>query len=99
MEKIIKELTCKTFLVDVAQYPLNFLIFPNRLTATAYVVCLANLNQIINEKLGKLGFVLFAGCVQKRFEKLEKYENERNVHKTKLLKNSLLLIANLLICF
>ena len=40
MEKKIKELTCKTLLVDVSEYPLNFLIFPNRLTANAYVGCI-----------------------------------------------------------
>jgi len=40
MSKQIKELTCKTLLVDVSQYPLNFLIFPHRLTANAYVGCL-----------------------------------------------------------
>jgi hypothetical protein len=33
MEKKIKELSCKTLLVDVSEYPLNFLIFPHRLTA------------------------------------------------------------------
>ena len=40
MEKKIKELTCKTLLVDVSEYPLNFLIFPHRLTANAYVGCI-----------------------------------------------------------
>ncbi len=40
MEKEIKELTCKTILVSVDQYPLIFLIFPPRLTANAYVGCL-----------------------------------------------------------
>ncbi|MGD0071583.1 MAG: radical SAM protein [Candidatus Bathyarchaeia archaeon] len=40
MSKQIKELTCKTLLVDVSKYPLNFLIFPHRLTANAYVGCL-----------------------------------------------------------
>jgi len=39
MEKEIKELTCKTILVSVDQYPLNFLIFPHRLTANAYLGC------------------------------------------------------------
>jgi DNA repair photolyase len=40
MEKKINELTCKTLLVDVSEYPLNFLIFPHRLTANAYVGCI-----------------------------------------------------------
>jgi len=40
MSKQIKELNCKTLLVDVSGYPLNFLIFPHRLTANAYVGCL-----------------------------------------------------------
>src|SRR5674476_1085652 len=35
-----KELSCKTLLVDVSEYPLNFLIFPHRLTANAYVGCI-----------------------------------------------------------
>ena len=39
MEKKIVELKCKTLLVDVSEYPLNFLIFPHRLTANAYVGC------------------------------------------------------------
>jgi DNA repair photolyase len=39
MEKKIVELSCKTLLVDVSDYPLNFLIFPHRLTANAYVGC------------------------------------------------------------
>ncbi len=39
MEKKIIELKCKTLLVDVSNYPLNFLIFPHRLTANAYVGC------------------------------------------------------------
>jgi len=39
MEKKIIELSCKTLLVDVSEYPLNFLIFPHRLTANAYVGC------------------------------------------------------------
>ncbi len=40
MEKKIIELSCKFFLVDVSEYPLNFLIFTHRLTANAYVGCL-----------------------------------------------------------
>src|ERR1039457_1277213 len=40
MEKKIIELSCKTLLVDVSEYPLNFLIFPHRLTANAYVGCI-----------------------------------------------------------
>ena len=40
MEKKIVELKCKTLLVDVSGYPLNFLIFPHRLTANAYIGCL-----------------------------------------------------------
>jgi len=40
MEKKIIELNCKALLVDVSEYPLNFLIFPHRLTANAYVGCL-----------------------------------------------------------
>ena len=40
MEKRIVELPRKTLLVDVSDYPLNFLIFPHRLTANAYVGCL-----------------------------------------------------------
>jgi DNA repair photolyase len=40
MSKVVKELTCKTLLVDVSEYPLNFLIFTHRLTAYAYVGCL-----------------------------------------------------------
>ena len=40
MEKKIIELNCKTLLVDVSEYPLNFLIFPHRLTANAYVGCI-----------------------------------------------------------
>ena len=40
MEKKIVELSSKTLLVDVSEYPLNFLIFPHRLTANAYVGCL-----------------------------------------------------------
>lgn len=39
MEKKIIELSCKTLLVDVSEYPLNFLIFPHRLTVNAYVGC------------------------------------------------------------
>jgi DNA repair photolyase len=39
MEKKIIELSCKTLLVSVEQYPLNFLVFPHRLTANAYVGC------------------------------------------------------------
>jgi len=39
MEKKIVELSCKTLLVDISEYPLNFLIFPHRLTANAYVGC------------------------------------------------------------
>ena len=39
MSKQVKELTCKTLLVDVSKYPLNFLIFPHRLIANAYVGC------------------------------------------------------------
>jgi pyruvate-formate lyase-activating enzyme len=35
-------LSCKTLLVDVSEYPLNFLIFPHRLTANAYVGCSHN---------------------------------------------------------
>jgi DNA repair photolyase len=40
MSKVVKELNCKTLLVDVSEYPLNFSIFPHRLTANAYVGCL-----------------------------------------------------------
>ena len=40
MEKKIIELSCKSLLVDVSEYPLNFLIFPHRLTANAYIGCL-----------------------------------------------------------
>ena len=40
MSKNITLLNCKTLLVDVSGYPLNFLIFPHRLTANAYVGCL-----------------------------------------------------------
>lgn len=40
MEKKIIELSCKTLLVDVSNYPLNFLIFPHRLTANTYVGCI-----------------------------------------------------------
>ncbi|MCW3983205.1 MAG: radical SAM protein [Candidatus Bathyarchaeota archaeon] len=39
MEKKIIEVACKTFMVDVSQYPLNFLIFPHRLTGNSYVGC------------------------------------------------------------
>jgi DNA repair photolyase len=39
MSKQIKELNCKTLLVDVSEYPLNFLIFPYHLTANTYVGC------------------------------------------------------------
>ena len=39
MEKKIVELSCKTLLVDVSEYPLTFLIFPHRLTANSYVGC------------------------------------------------------------
>ena len=39
MEKKIVELSCKTLLVDVSSFPLNFLLFPHRLTANAYVGC------------------------------------------------------------
>ena len=39
MSKVVKELNCKSLLVDVSEYPLNFLIFPHRLTANAYVGC------------------------------------------------------------
>ncbi len=39
MSKQVKELNCKTLLVSVAEYPLNFLIFPHRLTANSYVGC------------------------------------------------------------
>jgi DNA repair photolyase len=39
MSKQIKELNCKTLLVDVSEYPLNFLIFPHRLTANSYIGC------------------------------------------------------------
>ena len=39
MEKKIIELSCKSLLVSVDQYPLNFLVFPHRLTANAYVGC------------------------------------------------------------
>jgi hypothetical protein len=39
MEKKIIELSCKTLLVDVSEYPLNFFIFPHRLTTNAYVGC------------------------------------------------------------
>ena len=39
MSKVVKELNCKTLLVDVSEYPLNFLIFPHRLTANVYVGC------------------------------------------------------------
>jgi len=42
MEKKIIELSCKTLLVDVSEYPLNFLIFPHRLTANGYIGCLHN---------------------------------------------------------
>lgn len=40
MSKIVKELNCKTLLVDVSEYPLNFLIFTHRLTANAYIGCI-----------------------------------------------------------
>ncbi len=40
MEKKIIELKCQTLLVDVSEYPLNFLIFTHRLTANAYVGCI-----------------------------------------------------------
>src|SRR5450756_1695142 len=40
MEKKIKELSCKTLRVSVSEYPLNFLIFPHRLTANAYIGCI-----------------------------------------------------------
>jgi DNA repair photolyase len=39
MSKQVKELKCKTLLVDVSEYPLNFLIFPHRLVANGYVGC------------------------------------------------------------
>jgi DNA repair photolyase len=39
MSKQVKELKCKTLLVAVSEYPLNFLIFPHRLTANTYVGC------------------------------------------------------------
>jgi DNA repair photolyase len=39
MEKRVIELSCKTLLVGVSDYPLCFLIFPHRLTANAYVGC------------------------------------------------------------
>jgi hypothetical protein len=38
MEKKIKELSCKTLLVDVSEYPLNFLVFPHRLEVIAAFV-------------------------------------------------------------
>jgi DNA repair photolyase len=37
--KTNKRIKCKTLLVDVTEYPLNFLIFPHRLTANTYVGC------------------------------------------------------------
>jgi hypothetical protein len=37
MEKKIIELSCKTLLVDVSQYPLNFLVFPHRLAVNSYL--------------------------------------------------------------
>jgi DNA repair photolyase len=40
IELKIIELSCKTLLVDVSEYPLNFSIFPHRLTANAYVGCI-----------------------------------------------------------
>jgi hypothetical protein len=40
MSRQVKELNCKTLLVDASEYPLNFLIFSHRLTANAYVGCL-----------------------------------------------------------
>jgi len=39
MEKEIVERTCQTILHDTSVYPLNFLIFPHRLVANAYVGC------------------------------------------------------------
>jgi DNA repair photolyase len=39
MSKQVKELKCKTLLVDVSEYTLNFLIFPHRLVANGYVGC------------------------------------------------------------
>ena len=40
MSKQVKDLKCKTLLVDVSEYPLTFQIFPHRLTANAYVGCI-----------------------------------------------------------
>jgi DNA repair photolyase len=39
MEKEIVERSSQTILHDTSKYPLNFLIFPHRLTANAYVGC------------------------------------------------------------
>ena len=53
MEKKIVELSCKTLLVDVSEYPLNFLIFPHRLAANACKVIGIDLEAEVTKKHGK----------------------------------------------
>jgi len=53
MEKTIIELSCQSLLVDVSEYPLNFLIFPHKLAANACKVIGIDLEAEVTKKHGK----------------------------------------------